>query len=105
MTSHAKGWAVSVLLSFYGNIICHMELLLLIIFSEPTIPVLVMFSVYTNGRDLFKVRQTSNSLECLNGIRVLSMMWIMLLHSFSVYHSGPLFNGKGLIAVSKINNV
>lgn len=69
------------------------------IFLEPPIPLLVIFSVYTNSRGLFAVRKSSNPLECLNGIRVLSMLWIMLLHTFTVYGYGPLYNATDLIKV------
>lgn len=63
-----------------------------------------MFSVYTNADGLFKVRQTSNPLECLNGVRILSMLWFELFHIVTAYEYGPLFNGKSFIEVHKIKD-
>ncbi|XP_071944609.1 O-acyltransferase like protein-like [Antedon mediterranea] len=45
--------------------------------------VLLCFSVLTNGRKVLKVSSNSTKLDCLNGIRVLSMWWVILGHSAS----------------------
>lgn len=42
-----------------------------------------MFSVYTNGRRVMNFQSSPNSIECLDGIRALAMMWVVLGHSFS----------------------
>ncbi|KAJ8721333.1 hypothetical protein PYW07_002108 [Mythimna separata] len=42
-----------------------------------------MFSVYTNGRRVMNFQSPPNSIECLDGIRALAMMWVVLGHSFS----------------------
>uniref|UniRef100_A0A6P7H384 Nose resistant to fluoxetine protein 6-like n=1 Tax=Diabrotica virgifera virgifera TaxID=50390 RepID=A0A6P7H384_DIAVI len=64
-------------------------------------PGLVAFSVYTNGK---KLLQTSNnrtsSLDCLDGIRVLSMIWVMTFHMYVKYIAVPVFNSKESIQIS-----
>ncbi|XP_061380661.1 uncharacterized protein LOC116768464 [Danaus plexippus] len=45
--------------------------------------VLGSFSAYTNTRYVLTFKSTSNSLLCLDGIRALSMIWIIFSHSFS----------------------
>ncbi|CAH0702274.1 unnamed protein product [Spodoptera exigua] len=41
------------------------------------------FSVYTNGRRVMTFTSGPNTIECLDGIRALAMMWVVLGHSFS----------------------
>ncbi|XP_072939052.1 nose resistant to fluoxetine protein 6-like [Epargyreus clarus] len=40
------------------------------------------FSVYTNTRRLLTFNSSPGSLECLDGIRALAMIWVILGHSF-----------------------
>uniref|UniRef100_T1IMT3 Nose resistant-to-fluoxetine protein N-terminal domain-containing protein n=1 Tax=Strigamia maritima TaxID=126957 RepID=T1IMT3_STRMM len=47
--------------------------------------ILLSFSAYSNGAKLFNCKSESESLECLNGIRVLAMMSIILLHIYQGY--------------------
>ncbi|XP_033120843.1 nose resistant to fluoxetine protein 6-like [Anneissia japonica] len=44
---------------------------------------LLSFSALTNGRKILKVNSKSGQLDCLNGIRVLSMWWVILGHATS----------------------
>uniref|UniRef100_A0A6P7GYN7 Nose resistant to fluoxetine protein 6-like n=1 Tax=Diabrotica virgifera virgifera TaxID=50390 RepID=A0A6P7GYN7_DIAVI len=55
------------------------------------------FSVYTNGKKLFQVSKRVSPLSCLDGIRVISMIWIVMLHTYSVYTTGPVFNSKDVV--------
>ena len=52
--------------------------------------------MYTNLIKLFETSQTSNKnssvIGCLNGIRCLSMVWIILAHRFANILSGPTIN-------------
>ncbi|CAH0561133.1 unnamed protein product [Brassicogethes aeneus] len=43
--------------------------------------ILVAFSLYTNGKKLFSTKVHQETLGCLNGIRVISMFWIVLTHT------------------------
>lgn len=55
---------------------------------------LIAFSVYTNGQKLFDVRDSSspNSINCLHGLRALSVMWIIFGHRFTTQKGFPLTN-------------
>jgi hypothetical protein len=44
--------------------------------------IFLAFSVYTNGGKMLSMRQATGSLGCLNGIRVISISWVILGHSF-----------------------
>lgn len=61
---------------------------------------LIAFSVYTNGKKLLKVRTSSSELSCLNGIRVLSLIWVIAGHSFSVTATGPVSNALDILTVN-----
>ncbi|XP_064617017.1 nose resistant to fluoxetine protein 6-like [Liolophura sinensis] len=45
---------------------------------------LVAFSVYTNGSKILSTAQAPGSLTCLNGIRFLSMSWVILGHTYAI---------------------
>lgn len=41
------------------------------------------FSLYSNGKKLFGTQTAEGPLACLNGLRVLSMFWVILGHSYA----------------------
>ncbi|XP_045768649.1 nose resistant to fluoxetine protein 6-like [Maniola jurtina] len=45
-----------------------------------------MFSIYTNTRRLVTFVPNKNALECLDGIRSISMMWVIVGHTFSMHN-------------------
>lgn len=45
---------------------------------------LASFSLYSNGKELFKTSKNSSQLEVLNGIRVFSMIWVVLIHGYAL---------------------
>lgn len=67
--------------------------------------ILISFSVYSNCQRLFAVKKSSSNdvLECLNGLRVLSIIWVMFGHSYQIKVSSPLRNISDLIEVSLLN--
>ncbi|KAL1509192.1 hypothetical protein ABEB36_003966 [Hypothenemus hampei] len=65
--------------------------------KDPNYLILVAFSVYTNGKKLFNYQQSKSELSCLNGIRVLSMLWVIVGHCFSVTITGPVSNGLDVL--------
>ncbi|XP_055547729.1 nose resistant to fluoxetine protein 6-like [Wyeomyia smithii] len=61
---------------------------------------LLIFSLYSNGVKLFQMvprpsadgSQKSNAIDCLNGIRVISMVWIIFSHNYMMLTMSPLNN-------------
>ncbi|CAH2232726.1 nose resistant to fluoxetine protein 6-like [Pararge aegeria] len=45
-----------------------------------------MFSVYTNTRRLVTFAPNANALDCLDGVRSISMMWVIVGHAFSMHN-------------------
>ncbi|MFH4981033.1 hypothetical protein AB6A40_007742 [Gnathostoma spinigerum] len=43
---------------------------------------IIAFSVYTNGKVILRTEKGENQIHCLHGIRVLSMFWIILGHTY-----------------------
>ena len=52
------------------------------LFSGTIEKVLLSFSVYLNGVKILSTNQASGSLSAVNGIRFLSMAWVILGHSY-----------------------
>uniref|UniRef100_A0A914ULF1 Nose resistant-to-fluoxetine protein N-terminal domain-containing protein n=1 Tax=Plectus sambesii TaxID=2011161 RepID=A0A914ULF1_9BILA len=46
------------------------------------VKVLLAFSVYTNGKNILRAKKGPNQVHCLHGMRVLSMFWIILGHTY-----------------------
>lgn len=65
---------------------------------------MVSFSVVTNTEKLFNTKKNplSNNLGCLDGIRVISMMWILLGHRYASMIFMPLTNLAQVGAVSEV---
>ncbi|XP_013412597.1 nose resistant to fluoxetine protein 6 [Lingula anatina] len=58
--------------------------------------VILAFSVYTNGAKVLNTKQGSGALTCVNGIRFLSLSWVIWGHSYAfcftfVGNIGPIF--------------
>lgn len=52
---------------------------------KPWHSILLAFSLWTNSKKLFSVNRKSNQLHCLNGLKSLSMIWIVMAHAYIVY--------------------
>lgn len=57
---------------------------------------LLAFSVYSNGKKILQVNQSSGTLTALNGIRFLSISWVVLGHTFGVMYP-VLSNGYAIL--------
>lgn len=49
--------------------------------------ILASFSVYNNGGKLFKTTsvKSANIMECVNGIRVMSIVWVIYSHTYVTF--------------------
>ncbi|XP_031623576.1 nose resistant to fluoxetine protein 6-like [Contarinia nasturtii] len=76
-----------VLLSTGYDILCS-------IYNRKKSQVLLAFSFYTNGKKLFSLNEenTSETIQCLHGIRVLSTQWVVLCHTYALYLVMPIQN-------------
>ena len=57
---------------------------------------LLSFSVYSNGKKILQVKQSAGALTALNGIRFLSISWVVLGHTFAFVYNN-LSNGYVVI--------
>lgn len=62
----------------------------------------IAFSMYTNGGKIFKCSRSKseNVLECINGIRSLSIIWVIFGHSYLTSILRPQINLIELFDVS-----
>ncbi|KAG5870003.1 hypothetical protein JTB14_018075 [Gonioctena quinquepunctata] len=60
--------------------------------KEPAHPSLVIFSAMKNSEKVFATSNNPNQILCLNGIRSISMMWIISHHEFLTKIAGPIGN-------------
>ncbi len=44
--------------------------------------ILLCFSLVSNGKRLFGTKKSAESIDCINGIRFLSISWVVLGHTF-----------------------
>lgn len=63
------------------------------------------FSVVSNGKNLFSYSQNQEQMLCLNGMKVISLFWIILLHEYSIFAEGPVENLRDLESVCCKNNL
>lgn len=53
----------------------------------------IIFSVYTNGKKLFACKnagQSSGKIQCIDGIRVISTIWVVYAHTYQGFFKKPL---------------
>nr|CAI5818215.1 unnamed protein product [Callosobruchus analis] len=67
--------------------------------TDKNFSMLIAFSVYTNWKKIFSTKKTENNLTCLNGLRVVSMMWIILGHLYGIVVMMPKANFLDFIKV------
>lgn len=58
------------------------------------------FSLISNGKKVFSYSNREGQMLCLNGLRVISLFWIILLHEFSIFAAGPIDNLREFELVS-----
>ncbi|CAB3260981.1 unnamed protein product [Arctia plantaginis] len=50
------------------------------------------FSIYTNSQRFFIFKSSPDALECLDGIRAISMLWIVGHHLYTLYFGAIIYN-------------
>ncbi|XP_076348116.1 uncharacterized protein LOC143245653 [Tachypleus tridentatus] len=60
------------------SVVCPLTLLL-----DKTIQYFLAFSLYSNGKQLFNLTQRPGDVPALNGIRFITMTWIILCHTYA----------------------
>lgn len=58
--------------------------ILFIFILAPRYRILLAFSVYTNGKKIIAVNQQSGQILFFNGMKVISMFWVVLGHRFEI---------------------
>lgn len=53
---------------------------------------LLAFSAISNGKKLLTVTTNPDQLLCINGIRAISMAWVLLGHDYANITAGPIMN-------------
>lgn len=68
--------------------------------EKKPVRLLVAFSIISNGRKLFMIntKRSRNSIDCLTGIRVLSMVWVLHCHNYAFYATQNLINAVDVLA-------
>ncbi|RZC38590.1 nose resistant to fluoxetine protein 6-like, partial [Asbolus verrucosus] len=57
--------------------------------TEPYHPLLLSFSILYNGKKLLHIsNNTTEQIQCFNGMRFISMMWVVAFHAVSVFQVG-----------------
>ncbi|KAF2881929.1 hypothetical protein ILUMI_24244 [Ignelater luminosus] len=59
---------------------------------KPAHPFLTAFSLITNTKKLLHTTSDSGQISCLHGIRVISMMWVILGHRYTKTNMMPMVN-------------
>lgn len=54
------------------------------------------FSAIANARKVFSYSNNHEQMLCLNGLKVISLFWIILLHEYSIFSAGPVENLRDL---------
>lgn len=75
-------------------------LLILLLTLAPRNNMVEIFSAFSNVKKLLAVRTQKHPLDCLNGIRVLSMFYVVIGHTYVMSMFFPLINALSILDVS-----
>lgn len=88
-------WLAIAVISFFG-LLCVLSTGYDIIVTDPRTrnrrEILLIFSWYKNGKRLLNTKSSSRMLDCLHGIRFISMNWVVMGHAFSSTMRDPGIN-------------
>jgi hypothetical protein len=73
-------------------------------FSDKSVQLFQGFSLYSNTLKLFHCPDpgAANSLDCINGIRFISMSWVLMGHGYSNFMGSVFVNGMNVIMLNSI---
>lgn len=60
---------------------------------------LLIFSAYSNAKIILSEKAENEKLSCLDGIRSLSIMWVILGHRYFLTMYVPIVNGLDILDV------
>lgn len=69
-------------------------------------PLILAFSFYTHGKQLFSCEKSASTdaMDCMNGIRSLTAIWIVFGQTFSIYHPNPKIPIQNFKTVAEVND-
>lgn len=73
------------------------------LFAETAHPLLIAFSVVTNGKKIMQVSNASGQILCFNGLKVISLFWVIVGHRFSIQNARGVINYDDVAPVSNHN--
>lgn len=73
--------------------------------KEPPHEILLAFSAISNGKKLINSTKNPDQLLCLNGIKAITMAWVIIGHEYIMYQSGPTANILDALTVKNKHNV
>lgn len=73
-------------------------------FTVPKHKILLAFSVYSNGKKIIKVNTQTEQILFFNGLKVVSMFWVVLGHRFES-NEVMAVNKADIIAVQKLESI
>lgn len=61
------------------------------------------FSLYSNGKKLlsYEIPKSTDKIRCLDGIRVITTLWILVGHLYTLINTLPIQNKDYTVAVSR----
>lgn len=70
------------------------------LFAEAAHPILKAFSLVTNGQKLLQVSKAQQQIHCFNGLKVISLFWVIVGHRYSVTQAKGIINYDDTYSVS-----
>lgn len=64
--------------------------------------VFTRFSLFRNGKILFDNKKNDDYIQCVDGIRAITMFWIVLTHHLYIFLASPLINLNDVDTVIQI---
>lgn len=63
-----------------------------ILLAEAAHPILIAFSLVTNGKKILQVNTAPGQILCFNGLKVISLFWVIVGHRFTIQNARGIIN-------------